>query len=1111
MNKITDQKQREQALDPTSSYIVQAPAGSGKTSLLIQRYLILLANAQKVPEEILAITFTKKAAEEMLERIISALNQAKHEPHPCDPHKLKLWQLAKAVLERDRKSQWDIMKNPNRLRIQTIDSFCAGLVKQMPVLSESGQQTTIAEGQDAKECYTTAARNLLSSLEDDEPWTKALEILLYHLDNDYGKAETQLVKMLQKRDQWLPHIIGYKSSYDKLQQILENNIANIINENIENIENSLTALPSAMQIELMELIEFAIPSFNKLNQLDRWQAIANLLLRADNKWRAQVNKNNGFPAPSRSIKKKDKELHTQMKQKMENLLETLVIIDSNEQLRESLEAIKISLPPKYSEQQWQVITSIINLLTRLTAELDLVFREKQTTDYIAISMAADRALGNIDNPTDLAMALDYKIQHILVDEFQDTSASQYRLLEKLTAEWQPKDGRTLFLVGDPMQSIYKFREAKVGLFFKAKHYGINYVKLNPITLSANFRSEQYLVDWVNCHFPKVLPNQENVRLGAVPFIQSTATKNTAIPMKVNTYLISEKDYDYEAQQVVDIVQQVQQANPEEKIAILVRSRTHLSHIIPALKAANLSYNAVELETLNESIVIQDLLALTKALLNPADRISWLAILRAPWCGLLLADLTILAGDDNWDKPLLETILNYRNLPNLSIDAQSRLQRMIDILNPNLQNRGRKNLRQWIEDIWLGMGGAYCIKTADELENAKIFFDLLNEQDSGGSIENMPLLETKLFSTYSETSSSASDNLQIMTIHKAKGLEFDTVIIPGLDREPKKEDKVLLMWAEYPSKQQSTDSELILAPISAVNETSKGSLYDYLCHEDKKKRHHENGRLLYVAATRAKKNLHLLACGTDIGQAAKGSLLNQIQHCFADAQIIMPNLPVEAGFKPACTAAMAQILTRLPSNWQSQYKPNYSLHSQKFTAKLELPDATLPNIGTVLHNCFAQLSKIVNPENWLEKNLAVQRQFWNNQLIQLGTFVNLEQHIATIENTVKTTLADPKGKWILSNKHQQGQSEFELTTVADDKIQNFIIDRTFIDNGIRWIIDYKTTIPKNSDITAFVKQQYEFHHKQLEKYAQTMQYLDDKPIRLGLYFPMISKWYEWEYK
>src|SRR5690606_5814902 len=111
--------------------------------------------------------------------------------------------------------------------------------------------------------------------------------------------------------------------------------------------------------------------------------------------------------------------------------------------------------------------------------------------------AAQHALGSSDAPSELLLAVDYRVQHILVDEFQDTSHGQLRLLETLTAGWQPGDGRTLFLVGDPMQSIYRFRDADMSLFLKVRHGGLGTVPCTPLTLSRNFRSAPAVVEWIN--------------------------------------------------------------------------------------------------------------------------------------------------------------------------------------------------------------------------------------------------------------------------------------------------------------------------------------------------------------------------------------------------------------------------------------------------------------------------------------------------------------------------------------------------------------------------------------------------------------------------------------
>src|SRR3954466_14349403 len=152
-NIVQDEEQRTSALDVRRSFIVQAPAGSGKTDLLVKRFAALL-KIVPAPEEILAITFTKKAAAEMRTRVLQAVGA------PEIAH---------------------------RLRIQTIDSFCAALTRQMPVLARFGAQPEILE--DASDLYREAAATVLRQFNESS------EKLLRHLDNDVAAATTLLADM----------------------------------------------------------------------------------------------------------------------------------------------------------------------------------------------------------------------------------------------------------------------------------------------------------------------------------------------------------------------------------------------------------------------------------------------------------------------------------------------------------------------------------------------------------------------------------------------------------------------------------------------------------------------------------------------------------------------------------------------------------------------------------------------------------------------------------------------------------------------------------------------------------------------------------------------------
>ena len=357
---IADQAERDLALDHTASFIVQAPAGSGKTTLLVGRYLKLLAIVQK-PEEVLAITFTRKAAAEMRKRVLEELPNAAEIAH--------------------------------RLRIQTIDALSASLTRQMPVLSRFGAQPEIVE--DAGGLYREAAANTLLLLHRKE-FSGSVERLLSHLDNNVAAATSLLAGMLAKRDQWLRNA-GNPPTRAQLE-------ATLLAERKRLLDHARAIDPRASE-------EFAKEVLIKTGE-----------------WRRKPR-----PAPADIV--------------------------GNEPLRLALGGL-LKLPPqKYDDAQWEALEAILALLIPAVQQLVLLFSVRGQVDFTEISRGALTALGSADDPSELLLSLDARISHLLVDEFQDTSISQWELLERLTAGWQKGDGRTVFAVGDPMQSIDRFREA----------------------------------------------------------------------------------------------------------------------------------------------------------------------------------------------------------------------------------------------------------------------------------------------------------------------------------------------------------------------------------------------------------------------------------------------------------------------------------------------------------------------------------------------------------------------------------------------------------------------------------------------------------------------------
>ncbi len=1128
--QVADAEARARALDAGQSFIVQAPAGSGKTGLITQRFLTLLARVER-PEEVLAITFTRKAAGEMRQRILEALHGARG-PEPGDEHQRLTWQLARRALANDEKRGWALLENPSRLAVQTIDSFCNWLTRQLPLLSRFGAQPSLVE--DGEALYREAARLTLLDLEQDRDWTPHIETLLNHLDNDLGRAEAMLVTMLARRDQWLRHVVGVgREAGPQERQALEAALGSAIEESLAALRQ---ALPPAEVGELLELARFAACHIKderhglvgwreltalpeaKVAELPRWRGLVDLLLTKGDEWRQRVAADIGFPPKSEARGEAQKSLFTSMKERHKALIETL---SADETLLARLKAVRMLPDARYGDEQWQVVAALCELLMVAVGHLRLVFARRGQVDFSEVAQSALLALGEEDEPTDLALALDYRISHLLVDEFQDTSTGQFELLRRLTAGWQQGDGRTLFLVGDPMQSIYRFRQAEVGLYLQARDHGIGDVELEPLTLTVNFRSQGGVVEWVNRIFRHVLPRHSDVGSGAVAYSPADAFHEVAEGEAVTFHPMYEKDGAAEALKVVELVQEAAVRHPHGTTAILVRSRTALADIVPALKGACLRFRAIEIEQLGQRPVVQDLLSLTRALLHPADRVAWLAILRAPWCGLTLTDLErLVSGAPE------ATVWDLLNQPErrqaLSEDGQARLQRPLAVLAEALRQRRRRPLRAWVEACWLGLGGPACVGDATDLEDAEVFFKLIDSVDESGDLTDLDQLDQRLEKLFALADVEAPEQLQLMTIHKSKGLEFDTVILPGLHKTGRADEPPLLMWLERINRKG--ESNLLLAPVRAVGQRENAT-YDYLRELDKEKGRFELGRLLYVAVTRARQRLHLLGAADfheekGVFRApASGSLLAllwpQLQGAFETPAVAAresePPRPVEQ------TAGARHPIRRLPRDWRLPEFFTGSGEGEPEQEAAETPESiwaseTARHIGTVVHLWLQTIAE-EGLARWHPQRIEAERPRYLDALQGLGVVADeLAEAGQRVEAALKATLADERGRWILAD-HPQARCEYALSGLFEGEMINLVLDRTFVDEaGRRWIVDYKTSrCGADEDLQAFLDAEQERYRPQLERYAAFMAKMEERPIRMALYFPLVQGWREWSFE
>lgn len=1064
----TDNNLREQLLDISTSFLVQAPAGSGKTSILVQRYLCALSESVNAPEEIIAITFTRKAQGEMKARVLHALQMAANEKAPVEPHLNKLWHLAKKVLQRDAANGWDLLVNPTRLKIQTIDALCSGIVKQMPILSQFGSNPQTID--DASRLYLSAAEQLMQTIDSTitQDYQRGLIVLLRHLDNDRVKLGILLQHMLSKREHWLPTLIAHSGVKD-LRTYLERSLILACEEAIADI-NALR--PHVLDVSVMGV--------NEPQSLNEWLVIVEKLLTSDGSWRKTVGQAQGFHPPSKARNKDEKQRLKEAKDTMLAMLERLQIHDD---FRHSLSLLRILPPLQYSNQQWDIIEALLVVLPALAANLTLVFRDIGQVDFTEVALSAMTALGAKEAPSELALELDYKLKHILVDEFQDTSHLQYKLLELLTMTWEPGDGRTLFLVGDPQQSIYSFRQADVGLFIKARDCGIGNIPLEFVQLTTNFRSTASVVDWVNNLFTHSFPKADNKTLGAITYTSSkpNASSNQEPPatcIAVSTDLV--------ASQIIEIVQNTWQKTPNAEIAILVRARNHLDDILPALRLANIPYQGVDIEKLNQCAIVQDILALTKAILHLDDRIAWLAVLRAPWCGLVLKELQIIS---DYEGTIFQAIEDPQLIEQLSVESKPRIKKLRAIIQDAITIVGRIELAILIKNTANSLSISAYFK--DEFDNlaANAFFKFLIEYQYRVEITIPGFLDTELEKLFIEQQKTNEVALQIMTIHKAKGLEFDVVIIPHLDKTTKHDDQELLLL-EY---RDYVQEYLLLAPIRAANEKLE-PIYHYLAWCNKQRHEYERLRELYVAFTRAKQKIYCLA---DVSERDRvnGMLKHVWQH-------------ISHQFQPTALQVKSQQVTK-NTNLR---RLNITYFTNDKYESLNVSHAPLQTItwhhtwlnqaGTIMHRILCHIAR-VGVENLTKEYLKLLAQNFEQYLIAAGIDHNYRDKAKQlVMQAIENTLNDEFGKFILSNRHNESYAEWRLTRYIDHECQQLRLDRVFIDkDDTLWLVDYKLV---TSSPSIAINQ----YRAQVLDYAQLLRELrPNNKLVNGLYFPLQSLWHE----
>jgi len=892
---------RNTALNINKSLVIQAPAGSGKTTLLTQRFKSLLKNNK--PESILALTFTKKAAKEMQERILNLS---------------------------------DDLQYPANLKIMTLDSFAYNILKSSKENLNNFQIVT-----NPTFIYEKAAINCLENLPAD---------FYLYFDNQYDYMVQMLCDLLANREQWLPIILNGGDALDVI---------------IANIENSI-------------LDEFNNRFGEFLYELTHDKLLEFLLTKT-----GTIRKRLPSTAPKH------------LKASLKNLIDNLT---SNDKY------IILSLykaPKKFKDNV--IFTKLYDTLPTLVAELYICFEQAQKYDYTQVTLNAIKTLQ--EEPGVLA-ELENSISHILVDEVQDTSTLHLSLITELAKDWDIH--KTLFFVGDPMQSIYGFRHANPKMMYEIPKKFINH-NIEILKLTSNFRTGKNIVNFINKTMVDaqnllIKPNQ-NFFVKAWPQID----KNSYIKTKLTNSILK----------VIDL-----EIKHPGTIGIIAPYKKNLKEIAKHFQANNVSFIAHDLVSLHDKTF--DLLTITKILLNPNDYTSWLSFLRSPFVGLKLSELIL-------------------------IDKENVQNSIKSLINEKLHK-----VMPVILKMFKGVDKSLSLDLIDIYHNLNIYdFIPINYFDSYLKIcqetNNIIELESNLLKEL-VTVNENDAKIELLTIHKAKGLEFDKVILIGFENSLSGNSSSLINWYESPYGH-------IFSATKGIN-TSHNPVFSYINFEKGLDNEVENVRLLYVALTRTKTNLTFILKN----KPSPKSLLNYIYNDLKDDLIIKDFNAVNDITKDY---NILKVLKSSPNIYENEYvdiKLNSNFTGSDFGKFMHrILELTINEVKFTLEDCFTQT--------------LINRKY-------------KEKFIQKASNIITKMQDDKYGAWLLKT-HTQDKTEYILNHVS-----NIRLDRVFLYNDKRWIVDYKTG---HLDINKAAKQ--------LKYYQKIWFDAFKEKANIGIYHLDLQKWIE----
>ena len=1039
---LVDKKQRQRAIELDKSFVVRAPAGSGKTELLVQRVLATLTTVER-PSQCLVLTFTQKAVSELKDRIAHVFS--KHAELLDETEKLK-----HRVLEHVQKNNWSLETFWHQIRVKTLDSLFIDLVKKYSQKDSFETSAIDLSPEVQSECIVDA---FFKEYLIDNPCEQFVALCAFY-DNSYTQLKNLLKELYLMREVWLINVLSSEDSEQDPFSLFKEQVIPL-QSLIEDNKCLTEKIVSWLCVYLPDLQSIDFNNDSWANDLLLWRQLANLLVTKSGKWRQKYTKNQGFPVDKDLMpwhSKADKAEH------LEAVFQLQEVLSDDRQVLTFLKLLQL-WPTESTvtdlHKRW------LSLLKQLIAFSTLYKKQHYLIDYTDVTLELWVLFNNSDVWPLIEADLESENTHLFLDECQDLSYVQFSILKKIIGICAYSPEKTFFVVGDPQQAIYHFRGSEVGVFQSFETLCIPGLDFEVVKLSSNFRSISSLVSFYNQWTQSVFSQRSLPFLGIDKALKAHSVQpDKGGFLSANHY----RTVETEARSIALSIKNVIKNDNTTTLAVLARDRKSLKPVMKELQAFKVPFQTSGIYHLLDVEMFFDCYCLIRVILAGENKSFWLSALRSHFLGASMYDIQQFYTADKehfFEKTEGATFspIFEKNFQHLLTHYRS--------FEPYLQ---REKVGFWLKNFFIAYGYMNYLKASDK--NSWLL--LLAPFEKIHHVREIvwPLIEQQLSRTPLINAQQAQ--VSVMTIHQAKGLEFDAVYLPNLSAPlPNMKAKLLHsiktskhhLWSVNPPGELQCQSFNFCQALSSLHQKNEAI------------------RLLYVGLTRAKKSLYLSANA----QKSYGHNFRQYLDDF------IPFNDSSADFDKPEELVLKEKRFVLPQSHQS-----HTLNWQKFrfnqdrleSCSQKVYQRQLKVIGLVWHKILQVTQRWPIDQKLLTKEALV------NLFYSFGA---QEEDIAPLfQNFGQIFQKINKSKnacYIYNPEHLRHESEFPLSVSIKGKLVKKVVDKFIIDKDGNLVV-FEIKSAARQDLDAELLRTY---IKQLRSYQSYISILYKKPCQAYFWF------------